>query len=191
MFRPPTPIVKNLLIINIGIYLAASVLSLSLNDQFGLYFILSDRFEPYQFVTYMFLHGDLRHIFGNMLILFFVGPMLEGYLGPKKFLTLYMVTGLGGGFLFTAANYIEIGGLKRDMEAYVVNPSPEEFNRFIDKHGGGLPSSVYQFINEYAENPGPRNRAQSVSYARQIYGLYSQNFCGRGHREPCLVSWPC
>lgn len=174
MFRPPTPIVKNLLIINIGIYLAVSLLSLNLNEQFGLYFILSDQFRAYQFVTYMFLHGDLRHVFGNMLILFFVGPMLEGFLGPKKFLTLYMVTGLGGGLLFTAANYLEIGGLKRDMEAYVVNPSPEEFNRFIDKHGGGLPSSVYHFINEYAENPGSGNEAQSVSYARQIYVLSSE-----------------
>lgn len=173
MFRPPTPLVKNLLFINIGIALAQYLMNLDLGRQFGLYFLFSDHFQPYQFVTYMFLHSGTRHIFGNMLILFFVGPMLEGYLGPKKFLMLYMVTGLGGGILYTAANFIEVNGLRNDVEVYASNPNPEDFNRLIVDHGDNLNPVIYEFVDTYARNENDLTlRNQSVRYAYQLYNIY-------------------
>ncbi len=49
----------------------------------------------WQLVTYMFLHGHLWHLVGNMLGLFFFGRELEARLGPRRFLYLYF----GGGIL--------------------------------------------------------------------------------------------
>ncbi len=152
MFRPPTPLVKNLLIINIGIALIASFMKIDLGEVFALYPILSDRFAPYQFITYMFLHGSVGHILNNMLILFFVGPMLEGFLGPKKFLALYMVTGVGGGLLYAGADYVEQRSLINAVEAYRANPSADSFNRLFLEHGNEYYGAVADFIEYYAEN---------------------------------------
>ena len=169
MFRPPTPIVKNLLIINIGIFLIGEAMGWQLNDQFGLYYILSDNFRPYQFITYIFLHSDLGHLFNNMLILFFVGPMLEGFLGPKKFLILFMVTGLGGGILYMGANYLEMGNVQGDVRDYVENPNPEDFNRLITKHAEGANRAIYEFIDNYARNEDNYLlKEQSVRFAYQL-----------------------
>ncbi len=59
------------------------------NDETGL-------FKPFQIITYMFSHADLEHIFFNMLSLFFLGPMVEMTLGAKRFLGLYLISGLAG-----------------------------------------------------------------------------------------------
>ena len=43
----------------------------------------------------MFLHGDAGHLFGNMLFLAFVGMLVEGALGSRQFLLLYLLGGMG------------------------------------------------------------------------------------------------
>ena len=52
-----------------------------------------------QLITYQFLHGDLWHIFINMLILWLFGRELEGFLGSRRFLVLYLLSGIAGGLL--------------------------------------------------------------------------------------------
>ena len=54
---------------------------------------------PWTFITYMFLHGGLGHIFFNMLALFFFGPRLEARLGGSAFLGLYFSSGIMGALL--------------------------------------------------------------------------------------------
>lgn len=58
--------------------------------------------RPWTLVTYMFLHGGLGHLFFNMLVLYFFGPVLEARLGSRHFLRLYFVSGLAGGLLSIA-----------------------------------------------------------------------------------------
>ena len=55
--------------------------------------------RPWSFVTYMFLHGSLGHIFFNMLSLFFFGPRVESRLGGRSFLGLYFASGIMGALL--------------------------------------------------------------------------------------------
>jgi membrane associated rhomboid family serine protease len=51
----------------------------------------------WQLVTYMFLHGGVMHLLVNMLTLFFIGPELERTMGPRRFLSIYFVSGILGG----------------------------------------------------------------------------------------------
>lgn len=47
----------------------------------------------------MFLHSDVNHIFNNMLILFFMGAMIEKEVGHIPYLLLYLLSGIGGNLL--------------------------------------------------------------------------------------------
>lgn len=177
MFGRLTPLVKNLLIINVAIALIQAFMKLDLGQYLGLHFILAPEFKPYQFVTYMFLHStsSMMHIFGNMFALFIFGPLLEQFLGQKKFLILYMVTGVGAGIFYTAVNYIEVADVKRDVEAYVANPSSDEFNRLLIEHGSGLNPRIYDFVDMYDRNEDdPQLEAQSVRLANELYSIYGQ-----------------
>ncbi len=96
---PPT--VLNLLIINC-LGLMASTLFPVLNYYLGLHTIQSHDFMAYQLITYMFLHGDLSHLFFNMFALWMFGRTLEYELGSRRFLTYYMVCGIGAGLIQVA-----------------------------------------------------------------------------------------
>lgn len=93
-----TPWVTRLLFANAAVYLLQMSLSPALTAQFALIPALG-LYRPWTFLTYMFLHGGLGHIFFNMLALFFFGPRLEERLGSRQFLTLYFVSGIAGGLL--------------------------------------------------------------------------------------------
>lgn len=89
-----TPWVARLLFLNALMYLLTLVVP-GLGDalMFVPALVLS---RPWTIVTYMFLHGSLGHIFFNMLALFFFGPRLEARLGSRRFLGLYLASGVMG-----------------------------------------------------------------------------------------------
>ncbi|MBD5225029.1 MAG: rhomboid family intramembrane serine protease [Bacteroidales bacterium] len=91
-------VTKNLLIINIVIWLAMTLISPINNflGQYGaLYYFTSDNFLPTQLITYMFIHASFTHLFFNMLALFMFGVTMERVLGGAKFLFYYVSCGLG------------------------------------------------------------------------------------------------
>lgn len=110
------PVVKNLIIINALFFLAEEILPNGLGnvlvERLGLYSWQSPNFHLYQLVTHMFLHGSLTHLFMNMFALWMFGRTLEYTLGSKRFLTYYMVTGIGAGLLQMAVGWIEIARLQ-------------------------------------------------------------------------------
>ena len=117
-FRPtgysslPT-IIKNLLIINGLVFFAQKTFggqygSFNFEDVFALHAFQSDLFRPWQLITHMFLHGDLGHIFGNMLALWMIGSILENIWGPKQFLLFYFLCGVGAAMIHLAAISYEL-----------------------------------------------------------------------------------
>lgn len=58
-----------------------------------------DLFRPWQFVSYMFLHGGLGHIFFNMFALWIFGTAIESTWGTKTFTLYYFGTGIGAAVL--------------------------------------------------------------------------------------------
>ncbi|AOM77861.1 rhomboid family intramembrane serine protease [Pedobacter steynii] len=92
------PVVKNLLIINVLFFAAKYFLGTSgmdLGRMLGVYYFDSPYFRVWQLITYMFMHGDLGHIFFNMFALFMFGGVLESRWGAKRFINFYLITGLG------------------------------------------------------------------------------------------------
>ena len=93
-----TDVVKYLIIINVLVHLCAYYLpSKEYLPDLALFFIMDDvNFQPYQLVTHMFAHAPgLGHIGFNMLSLFFLGSYVERFMGPKRFLILYLLSGFG------------------------------------------------------------------------------------------------
>lgn len=112
MFTNLPPALKNLLIINVLAFFITEVLSRSfgidLNAIFGLHYFQAELFNPIQLVSYMFLHGDLRHLFFNMFALFMFGRILEQVWGSKRFLIYYFVTGVGAALIQQTVQFIEL-----------------------------------------------------------------------------------
>lgn len=114
-------VIKNLLIINGLFFLASIVFSnvfgFSLIEKLGLYLPMSSQFEPYQFITHMFMHGGLTHIFFNMFALWMFGYTLENLWGSQRFLTFYLITGLGAALLHLGVQYWEYSGLAEQLSS--------------------------------------------------------------------------
>ena len=152
MFGRVTPLVRNLLIVNVGLYFISSFMKLNLNEFLSLRNLHSEFFMPYQFFTYMFMHGSTWHLLSNMFGLFIFGPLLEQYWGPKRFLIFYIVTGVGAGILYSGINYIETNRFANAVEIYNQNPNPAEFKHILDKkanidveRNAQLNSLIYDF----------------------------------------------
>jgi membrane associated rhomboid family serine protease len=62
----------------------------------------------WRFITFQFLHANISHIFFNMLSLYFFGPMMEAYLGPRRYLAYYLICGIAGGVSFMLLTYLGI-----------------------------------------------------------------------------------
>ena len=109
-FRVLPTVVKNLLIINVLIFLATVTLErfhIDLTDLFGLHFFKASDFRIYQFVTYMFMHANFTHLFFNMFALWMFGNTLENLWGSQRFLLFYMVCGIGAGLCQEVVQYIQ------------------------------------------------------------------------------------
>ncbi len=63
-------------------------------------------FEVWRLFTYQFIHANLFHILFNMLGLYFIGPLVEQWWGPRKFLAFYLLSGMGGALLFSTLGAI-------------------------------------------------------------------------------------
>ncbi|MDR1527217.1 MAG: rhomboid family intramembrane serine protease [Dysgonamonadaceae bacterium] len=102
------PVTRNLLIINVAIWLICGLFRKTwLAGIFGLQSIDGGGFHVYQLITYMFTHVQFEHLFFNMFAVFMFGRSLEYYWGPKRFLTYYMVTGIGAGLIQLLVCYLQ------------------------------------------------------------------------------------
>jgi membrane associated rhomboid family serine protease len=109
-FRSIPTVTKNILIITVIAFLATNLLKnkVDLVNILGLHYFLASDFKPYQFVTYIFMHGNLMHLFFNMFALFMFGAVLENAWGPKRFLMFYIFTGLGAALTQLAVYYFQV-----------------------------------------------------------------------------------
>lgn len=175
-FKMLPPVVKNLLIINVLFYLAQlsveQVFHINLVDYLGMHYYGSAKFNPAQLVTYMFLHGSMSHIFFNMFALWMFGYTLENVWGGKRFLTYYMVTGIGAALVHMFVLWISISGIQADASAVMQAPNPEAFSAFIGNHFPGFKSQLYEFLTAWNASPtNPEYINQASSYMNDLINI--------------------
>jgi membrane associated rhomboid family serine protease len=192
LFNNITPVVKNLLIINIIMFIATVILQnkgIYLNEILGVHNIQSGQFKPLQIVTYMFMHGSISHIFFNMFGLIMFGPILEKVWGHKRFLIYYFSVGIGAFFIYEIVDYISLSNLiseygisnslfdqikelsnynVRENEGYIVS----QLNKLAYEYkiSGNLLANVYKNLNT------PMVGASGALFGILLaYGMYFPN----------------
>jgi membrane associated rhomboid family serine protease len=146
-----TPIVRGLLIINVFVYFADAFISKGALGAYGsLWYIGSPNFQPWQFLTHMFLHSqkDFMHLLGNMMGLFFFGPWLEQTWGARNFFIFYFACGFGGAALqmggvafdhqkdavIVKAELKELQEQKRKLITYQKNPTTDNLVSYMKEY---------------------------------------------------------
>jgi membrane associated rhomboid family serine protease len=162
-----TPVVRAILIANVLVFFVTND---SVIERFGLHSILSDRFNPIQLLTHMFLHAGLGHIFSNMIGLIVFGPMLERVWDSKRFVFFYFFCGIGAALLFSAINYYEVQDMYAAVRDFRTEPTPSGFLAFIDQHAGSLYDRVAQFSEQFEAQPtNPKLVAASLQIVNSFY----------------------
>lgn len=118
MFNNIPPITRNIIIINVIVFILTYVLQTDLMYQYlAAFYPFSPFFHSWQIITHMFMHGSFMHILFNLMTLYSFGPVLEQVLGDKKYVILYFVSGLGAFFLFNLWNFVEVEQIKSSLQS--------------------------------------------------------------------------
>jgi membrane associated rhomboid family serine protease len=121
MFNNIPPLTKNIIIINVIVFVITGFIFPQLTDVLSAYYPFSPNFKSWQIVTHMFMHGSIMHILFNMLTLLSFGAILENSLGEKRYLILYFLSGFGGFFLFNLWNFVEVQQITSELQAFGLN----------------------------------------------------------------------
>ncbi len=130
------PIVKNLIIINVLVYIAQITLKqYGITERISLYPVMPEElhqilvathryapfmhFYPYQIATHLFAHSPelIFHIVFNMFGLWMFGRILENVWGPKRFLLFYLICGVGAAACHLAIQYFRCQELLQAIKA--------------------------------------------------------------------------
>jgi membrane associated rhomboid family serine protease len=116
------PVIKNLIIINVLVFVAQIMFTkdFNLTNKLAMWPIGTDEFKPYQIFTHMFTHSDRTpfHLVFNMFALWMFGRILENVWGPKRFLTFYLISGLGAAIVHMTVGYFEMQKLMEEVRQY-------------------------------------------------------------------------
>ena len=109
MFPSLPPVTRAIIFINVLVFLLQHLPGLQLDAYFALWPV-GTQFEPWQLLTYAFLHGSLAHIFFNMFALYMFGGALESFWGSRRFLLFYLVSVLAAAATQLAVQWLSQGG---------------------------------------------------------------------------------
>ena len=124
LFSSMPPVVKNLLIINVLIWLVMAIspdADRAFTKYLALYYFSSPGFLPFQLFTYMFLHGGFTHLFFNMFALVMFGGTIERAMGSARFLFYYISVGIGAALIQMGVYAIYIHHLESFFDAATCN----------------------------------------------------------------------
>jgi len=180
------PVVKNLIIINVIMFLATLVLGyqfqINLRSILGIHYYESELFKPYQIITHLFMHGDVMHIFFNMFGLWMFGRILENVWGSKRFFLYFFITGIGAITINMIVQHFQLIHLSNFALNYIQHPNVELFSSFVEKYSlipdSGFfskffpqpPNEMSEFVNNFRDNPNnPEYINNSILFIKQYY----------------------
>ena len=136
-------VTKNLVAINILMFIATLVNENFMVTNFAMFYPASPFFKPWQILTHMFMHGGFWHIFFNMYSLLMFGSILERSLGPKKFLIFYFVTGLGAAALHTGVEWMQ-------ARVFIANGAVNAYQALLMTPTLGASGAIYGVLIGFA-----------------------------------------
>lgn len=174
-FRPGNfqilpPIIKNLVIINVLVFMAESMLGTNIHnfivDTFALHSWQSPLFRPWQPLTHLFLHGSVGHIFGNMFALWMFGSVLENLWGGKRFLLFYLVCGLGAALCHLSYLYFSMGNIVNDYANLKANFDYNHFVSYVQSHQSLFSRypNLNQFLSTWKLNPNDQDMTMEAMH---------------------------
>src|ERR1041385_5601475 len=122
MFRPAQnripPGVLNIIILNVIVFITNMLFNANditfqttgnsvFENKLSLHHPFSEDFHFYQYLSSMFMHAGVAHIFFNMFGLWVFGAMLENVWGTKRFVIFYLICGLGASFIYQVWDSID------------------------------------------------------------------------------------
>jgi membrane associated rhomboid family serine protease len=148
LFSMP-PVTKSLLLVTTIVFLVDLGTQHFLHSDamiryMALFRIQSPLFIPTQFLTHIFMHGSLSHLFFNMFGLFMFGRILESIWGAKKMLFFYLVTGIGAALMQSGITYIQMQKMINLADTFTADPSYAIFNDYMNHY-------LMKGSNEYSE----------------------------------------
>ncbi len=188
-FRPTRfeiipPVVKNLLIINALVFFATIVIGkmgYDITDLLALHHWQSDKFRIWQLVTHLFMHGGnihqpdegFLHLFSNMFALWMFGAVLENRFGPKRFLTFYMLCGIGAAVLYLGVLTYQYHRVYTAMAKFFINPTYDQLNIYLVQQDLSADSPLGDVLSRiklaWASNPSNINYAANATAAMKEY----------------------
>ncbi|HTN45179.1 MAG TPA: rhomboid family intramembrane serine protease [Flavipsychrobacter sp.] len=183
------PIVKNLIIINSLMVLLQFVLAkfgIDLADYLGLHYWKSELFRPWQFITHLFMHGSafnveatIMHLASNMFALWVFGSVLENYWGEKKFLTFYILCGIGAAMCHLGVLHYGFYKVEEAYQIYQQNPTLDRFQLFLDQHIPKAlpnPTRINNLLVSWNNDPGSiRMSNESIRWVHDYLYGYTYN----------------
>ena len=136
-------VTKNLVAINILMFIATLVNENFMVSNFAMFYPASPFFKPWQILTHMFMHGGFWHIFFNMYSLLMFGSILERSLGPKKYLIFYFVTGLGAVALHTGVEWLQ-------ARVFIANGIAQAYQQLLVTPTLGASGAIYGLLIGFA-----------------------------------------
>ncbi len=158
------PATRALILINVGVFLLQQLAWDPMLGLFALWPPGSGQFQPWQLLTYAFLHGNLVHIFFNMFALFMFGRALEMYWGGRRLVIFYLVC-----VLAAALTQLAVQGASGEQEE-VIGASGGVF--------GVLLAFAWYFPRQRLELLyGVTGRQQGVAHFAHLGGMLGGALC--------------
>lgn len=156
-FAGITPAVKILIILNVVMYFLSMFADQRFNidtaNLLGLHLPQSHYWGVWQYITHMFMHGSISHLFFNMFALFMFGRILESVWGTRRFLFYYFVCGIGAGVLNSLVGWYEIHRLLEQYAVFKESPDPHLLADFVKNQLGRPAGWVWEVIDNWINNP--------------------------------------
>lgn len=178
-----TPAVKNLLIINVLLFAATYVfqhnLGIDLEKWLALHYVSASDFGLWQLVTFLFMHGGISHIFFNMFALWMFGTLIESAMGTRRFLSYYLVCGIGSGIVQEIAMTVDIAPLIEAVDATLSDLTSANIQGFLTNHAVAFSSEssrlISEFVSSYNSTVGTNDEA-AASLARTFLMSYQDMY---------------
>lgn len=100
--------IKILIVINVLFFVGTLIIGDLAYRLFALFYFENPKFQYWQPLTHMFMHGGIMHIIFNMYALWAFGSPLEMRWGRNKFLFFYFSAGFGAALIHTLVNYYQV-----------------------------------------------------------------------------------